>query len=141
MTAMDIYNDSRTVSRADLAAWLRQLADQLDSDGHIYFGAAGRVAVADRVECELEIERESGTELSVEIEFTWTSAAAGAGAGADEEDEDEAEDDEGDAGKAEGSVPAGGDREPVARTEPAAAVTESEPATAPDSGGGPGGEA
>ncbi|MER7893829.1 amphi-Trp domain-containing protein [Micromonospora sp. NPDC094482] len=75
MAGMDIYEDARTVSRADLAAWLRQLANQLDSDGRVYYGAAGAVAVADKVRCELEIERESETEFSVEIEFSWTQPA------------------------------------------------------------------
>ncbi|TYB95540.1 amphi-Trp domain-containing protein [Micromonospora sp. WP24] len=75
MARMDIYEDARTVSRADLAAWLRQLANQLESDGRVYYGAAGAVAVADEVRCELEIERESETELSVEIEFSWTVPA------------------------------------------------------------------
>ncbi|MET8120603.1 amphi-Trp domain-containing protein [Micromonospora sp. NPDC005189] len=75
MAGMDIYEDARTVSRADLAAWLRQLAHQLESDGRIFYGAGGAVTVADTVRCELEIERESETELSVEIEFSWTVAA------------------------------------------------------------------
>ena len=92
---MTIYEDERTVSRADLAAWLRQLADGLESDGQIFYGAAGRLTVADQVHCELEIERESGSEVSVEIEFSWTdlgaaaAAAAAAAAGDDEEDGDE----------------------------------------------------
>ncbi|MBQ1010343.1 amphi-Trp domain-containing protein [Micromonospora sp. M51] len=72
---MDIYEDSRTVSRSDLAAWLRQLANQLESDGRLFYGAAGAVTVADTVRCELEIERESETEVSVEIEFSWTEPA------------------------------------------------------------------
>ncbi|RQX10874.1 hypothetical protein DLJ58_10165 [Micromonospora arida] len=72
MVDMDIYEDSRTVSRSDLAAWLRQLANQLESDGRLFYGAAGAVTVADTVRCELEIERESETEVSVEIEFSWT---------------------------------------------------------------------
>ncbi|SCE65826.1 amphi-Trp domain-containing protein [Micromonospora chokoriensis] len=72
MADMDIYEDARTVSRSDLAAWLRQLASQLESDGRIFYGAAGSVSVADTVRCELEIEQESETELSVEIEFSWT---------------------------------------------------------------------
>ena len=84
---MTIYEDERTVSRADLAAWLRQLADGLESDGQIFYGAAGRLTVADQVHCELEIERESGSEVSVEIEFSWTGPVAAAPD--DEEDGDE----------------------------------------------------
>ncbi|RAO45637.1 hypothetical protein GAR06_03151 [Micromonospora saelicesensis] len=75
MAGMDIYEDSRTVSRSDLAAWLRQLANQLESDGRLFYGAAGAVTVADTVRCELEIERENETEVSVEIEFSWTEPA------------------------------------------------------------------
>jgi amphi-Trp domain-containing protein len=75
MADMDIYEDSRTVSRSDLAAWLRQLANQLESDGRLFYGAAGAVTVADTVRCELEIERENETEVSVEIEFSWTEPA------------------------------------------------------------------
>ncbi|MFG3642168.1 amphi-Trp domain-containing protein [Micromonospora sp. NPDC047762] len=71
MAGMDIYEDARTVSRSDLAAWLRQLANQLEADGRLFYGAAGAVSVADTVRCELEIERESETEVSVEIEFSW----------------------------------------------------------------------
>lgn len=72
MIGMEIYEDARTVSRADLAAWLRQLASQLESDAKLFYGAAGTVTVADQVHCELEIEREDG-EISVEIEFTWAA--------------------------------------------------------------------
>ncbi|MGW5559021.1 amphi-Trp domain-containing protein [Micromonospora sp. NPDC003944] len=76
MAGMDIYEDARTVSRSDLAAWLRQLANQLESDGRLFYGAAGSVSVADTVRCELEIEQESETEVSVEIEFSWTVPAS-----------------------------------------------------------------
>ncbi|MGC5051418.1 amphi-Trp domain-containing protein [Micromonospora sp. DT48] len=92
---MDIYEDERTVSRTDLAAWLRQVASQLES-GQVFYGAAGAITVADEVRCELEIEQEGADEFSIEIEFSWvnpkaepvkaepvTAAAAGAD-GADE---------------------------------------------------------
>ncbi|MEV6692098.1 amphi-Trp domain-containing protein [Micromonospora sp. NPDC051196] len=72
---MDIYEDERTVSRADLAAWLRQVANQLET-GQIFYGAAGTLAVADQVHCELEIEQEGKDEYSVEIEFSWTNPKA-----------------------------------------------------------------
>ncbi|MER7420745.1 amphi-Trp domain-containing protein [Micromonospora peucetia] len=70
---MDIYEDARTVSRADLAAWLRQLASQLETTGHLFYGAAGTIAVADQVRCELEVEQEGTDEFSVEIEFSWVN--------------------------------------------------------------------
>jgi amphi-Trp domain-containing protein len=84
MLRMEIFEDSRTASRADLAAWLRQLAGQLESDGKVLFGAAGSVTVGENVHCELEIDS-SDTEGSIEIEFSWTVAAAA-------EDEPEEED-------------------------------------------------
>ncbi len=86
MAGMKIYEDDRAVSRADLAAWLRQLADQLDAEGQIFYGAAGRVTVADYVHCELEIE-DDGSETSVGIEFSWvTTEATAAELAADEDD-------------------------------------------------------
>lgn len=98
MTGMELFEDERVVSRADLAAWLRQLAAQLESDGRIFYGAAGAVAVPDRVNCELEIEQEKGgSELSVEIELSWavspkaTGSAERVSAADDEEDEEEEE--------------------------------------------------
>ncbi len=72
---MDIYEDARTVSRADLAAWLRQVASQLET-GQIFYGAAGAIAVADQVHCELEIEQEGKDEFSIEIEFSWVNPKA-----------------------------------------------------------------
>ncbi|MEV0329324.1 amphi-Trp domain-containing protein [Micromonospora echinospora] len=73
---MDIYEDARTVSRADLAAWLRQLASQLETTGQVFYGAAGTIAVADQVRCELEIEQEDQDEFSIEIEFSWVNPKA-----------------------------------------------------------------
>ncbi|MFE0592182.1 amphi-Trp domain-containing protein [Micromonospora echinospora] len=73
---MDIYEDARTVSRADLAAWLRQLASQLETTGQVFYGAAGAIAVADQVRCELEIEQEDQDEFSIEIEFSWVNPKA-----------------------------------------------------------------
>lgn len=73
---MDIFEDARTVSRADLAAWLRQLASQLETTGQVFYGAAGTIAVADQVRCELEIEEEEDDEFSIEIEFSWANPKA-----------------------------------------------------------------
>ena len=101
---MDIYEDARTVSRADLAAWLRQVASQLES-GQVFYGAAGTIAVADQVHCELEIEQEGKDEFSIEIEFSWVNPKAAAPA----EPADEAEKAD-DAGSAETDA----DQEPAA---------------------------
>ena len=90
---MKIYEDERTVARSDFAAWLRQLADQLDSDGQVFYGAGGRLTVADEVRCEVEVERNGGADMSLEIEFTWTSPEDGDGASrpSDQGDEDAVE--------------------------------------------------
>ncbi|TCB98443.1 amphi-Trp domain-containing protein [Micromonospora zingiberis] len=87
---MDIYEDERTVSRADLAAWLRQVASQLET-GQVFYGAAGTIAVADQVHCELEIEQEGKDEFSIEIEFSWVNPKADPPAeeAADPDSEDE----------------------------------------------------
>ncbi|WP_162907171.1 amphi-Trp domain-containing protein [Allorhizocola rhizosphaerae] len=95
---MEIFEDERTVSRADLAAWLRQMAGQLELDGKVMFGAAGAVTVGDEVHCELEIES-SGSKTSIEIEFSWTGAGASgtvkdSKAEADEDEGEEEEDEE-----------------------------------------------
>ncbi|WP_326559942.1 amphi-Trp domain-containing protein [Micromonospora sp. NBC_01796] len=118
---MQIYEDARTVSRADLAAWLRQLASQLESGGQIFYGAAGAVTVADQVRCELEIERESGTEISVEIEFSWTGPEVAGSADDSDEAETDSEDDE---EESEESAATEADGTADSETEPA----EAEPA-------------
>src|SRR5687767_6391981 len=99
MLGMEIFEDSRVVSRSDLAAWLRQLAGQLESDGKVLFGAAGSVTVGDEVQCELEIES-SGSETSIEIEFSWKGAVAQPSA--TDEDEESGEDEESSEGKESG---------------------------------------
>ncbi|MGW4461887.1 amphi-Trp domain-containing protein [Micromonospora sp. NPDC004704] len=139
---MQIYEDARTVSRADLAAWLRQLASQLESGGQIFYGAAGAVTVADQVRCELEIERESGTEISVEIEFSWTGPeVAGSADDSDEAETDGEDDEEGseESATTEADGTADSETEPAAtepaEPEPAAtepAVTESAEAESAD---------
>ncbi|BCJ56856.1 amphi-Trp domain-containing protein [Micromonospora endophytica] len=92
---MDIYEDERTVSRADLAAWLRQVASQLET-GKVFYGAAGSIAVADQVHCELEIEQDGKDEFSIEIEFSWVNPKAAESA-PEAEQADEAESAETDA--------------------------------------------
>lgn len=70
---MDIYEDARTVSRADLAAWLRQLASQLETSGQVFYGAGGAIGVPEQVRCELEIEQDGPDEFAIEIEFSWVN--------------------------------------------------------------------
>ncbi len=115
---MEIFEDSRTVSRADLAAWLRQMAGQLESDGKVLFGAAGSVAVSDEVHCEFEIES-SDDETSIEIEFTWTGAAAAGNAKASETDEEDDEEQEEEADPQSATAAVSAAEEGAADDEPA----------------------
>lgn len=131
--SMHIYEDARTVSRADLAGWLRQLAHQLESGGQIFYGAAGAVSVADEVRCELEIERESDTEVSVEIEFSWHSPkpvepVATSAEAEDAEEDAEAEDVEADEATEEDEGDAATE-EVKQEAEPADATEETDEAT------------
>jgi amphi-Trp domain-containing protein len=119
---MTIYEDERTISRSDLAAWLRQLADQLDAEGQIFYGAGGRLVVADQVRCELEIEREDDSEISVEIEFAWSSTEPGPAAEKGDEGDEEADDDE-----------RTGESDPATASEPAASDPDGDEQAAPSS--------
>ncbi|WP_157121145.1 amphi-Trp domain-containing protein [Nocardia miyunensis] len=67
------YRDHRTLTRAELAAELRRLADDLDAGGELgYAGMGGAVSVPQQVMRELEIERsKDDTGWKVEVEFTW----------------------------------------------------------------------
>ena len=74
MAEETIHKEERMTTRADVAAELRRLADELDSVGTISYGSAGRLAVPDQIEREFEIEREdrgSSVEYEVEIELKW----------------------------------------------------------------------
>ncbi|MGF6885010.1 amphi-Trp domain-containing protein [Nocardia sp. GAS34] len=61
------------MTRAELAAELRRLADDLDAGGELgYAGMGGAVSVPPQVMRELEIERsKDGTGWKVEVEFAW----------------------------------------------------------------------
>jgi amphi-Trp domain-containing protein len=127
---MEIFEDARTVSRADLAAWLRQMAGQLESDGKVRFGAAGVVTVGDEVHCELEIES-SGSEMSIEIEFSWKGAAASGEAkvSAADAEEDAGSDDDADEDEDEGEEESGQGEEEAAAADSADAEIPAEVST------------
>jgi amphi-Trp domain-containing protein len=125
---MEIFEDARTVSRADLAAWLRQMAGQLESDGKVRFGAAGVVTVGDEVHCELEIES-SGSEMSIEIEFSWKGAAASGEAKVSAADADEDAGSDDDADEDEGEEESGQGEEEAAAADSADAEIPAEVST------------
>lgn len=81
MAEEEIYKDERMMSRAEAAADLRRLADEVEA-GTLSYGTAGRLAVPDRLEREIEIEREDkGTTVKyeVEVELQWTAGKAESG--------------------------------------------------------------
>lgn len=78
MGSVKLFEDTRTLSRIDLAAWFHELASQLESGRDLSFGeagTAGHVAVADETVRELEIEQsKDGSKTKLEIEIEWTGA-------------------------------------------------------------------
>ncbi|OBJ72575.1 amphi-Trp domain-containing protein [Mycobacterium sp. 1274756.6] len=74
MAEEKIHKEERLLTRADVAAELRRLADELDAGGTITYGTGGSLSVPDQLEREFEIEREdkgSSIEYEVEIELKW----------------------------------------------------------------------
>ena len=73
-----LFESESDQSRADVAAYLRQVADSIESDGPITL-SAGEESVSmdppERVEFEVKAEREGPTdgdgELSIEFELEW----------------------------------------------------------------------
>lgn len=85
-----LFESESEQSRADVAAYLRQVADSIESDGPITL-SAGEESVSmdppEHVEFEVKAEREGPTdgdgELSIEFELEWPengkSGASGGG--------------------------------------------------------------
>mgnify|MGYP001249940323 CR=1 FL=1 len=74
-----LFEFEQTMSRAEVARYLRTLAKHLEKDGSINFTAGTRestVEVPARVEFEIEVERETEegkpAEMSIELEIEWT---------------------------------------------------------------------
>mgnify|MGYP006271144951 CR=1 FL=1 len=74
-----LFKSEQATTRAEAAAYLRALADKLDSDGAVHLSAGTGtldMAIPERFEFEVKAERETsksgGTpELSLELEFEW----------------------------------------------------------------------
>ncbi|MGV0632917.1 amphi-Trp domain-containing protein [Mycolicibacillus trivialis] len=74
MAEEKIHKEERLLSRADVAAELRRLADELEAGGTITYGTGGSLTVPEQLEREFEIEREDKggkIEYEVEIELKW----------------------------------------------------------------------
>jgi amphi-Trp domain-containing protein len=78
-----LFEFERSMSRADVAAYLRTVADKLDNDGALSFTSGNQshpVEVPDRLTFEVKVERESqssgATEIGVEFELEWDENGA-----------------------------------------------------------------
>lgn len=83
-----LFEFEQDMSRADVATYLRTVAEKLDGDGQLDFSAADQsttVQVPDHVEFEIELERESSdrgsSEVSLEFELEWYETSEGSIAG------------------------------------------------------------
>ena len=78
MSDNTLFQFEQTMSRGDVAAYLREVADKLDAGGDLDFTAGGQstsVRVPERVEFAVDVERDPGTngsaEMEVEFELEW----------------------------------------------------------------------
>ena len=82
-----LFETESTQSRAEIAAYLRQVADKLEADGQLTLTAGDRsttLAVVERPTFEVKVERETSSsggsaELSVEFELEWREDGAADG--------------------------------------------------------------
>jgi len=83
-----LFELEQDTSRADVATYLRTIADKMDDGGQLDFSAADRsttIEVPEHVEFEIELERESNdrgsSEISLEFEIDWYETRDGGIAG------------------------------------------------------------
>ncbi len=83
-----VFQFEQTMSRADVAAYLREVADKLDGDGVLEFVAGGQstsLTVPERLQFEVDVERvldERGSaEVEIEFELEWHEDEDGTGPG------------------------------------------------------------
>ena len=82
-----LFEDERRQSRAEVAAYLRTVADKLDGGGAITFTAGDRTVTVEppeRPTFEVKVERETARgadagELSIELELEWREGDGGTG--------------------------------------------------------------
>ena len=85
-----LFKSEASQSRADIAAYLRTIADRLDADGEVTLSAGEQsqtLAVPERPVFEVKVERETSSsgsaELSLELELEWDEGASDADASLD----------------------------------------------------------
>lgn len=83
-----LFEFDRDMSRADVATYLRTVADKLDGTGELEFSSDDQsttIQVPDHVAFEVELERESNdrgsSEISLELEIEWYETRDGSIAG------------------------------------------------------------
>ncbi|MFB6229592.1 MAG: amphi-Trp domain-containing protein [Salinibacter sp.] len=83
-----LFEFEQDMSRADVATYLRTIADKLEDSGELDFSAADQstsVQVPDHVEFEIELEHESNdrgsSEIDLELEIEWYETSEGSIAG------------------------------------------------------------
>lgn len=72
-----LFEYETTASRADAAAWLRELADRLAADATMHFRFDSEehiIGVADPIDIEVEVTHEDDR-TKLEVEFHWTGGA------------------------------------------------------------------
>jgi amphi-Trp domain-containing protein len=88
MPAETLFEFEQTFARADVAAYLREIADTLDGDGTLEFTAGGQtttVSVPDRLQFDVDVERspktDGSTEMEIEFELEWREGEDGTAPG------------------------------------------------------------
>lgn len=83
-----LFEFEQDMSRADVATYLRSIADKLEDSGELDFSAADQstsVQVPDHVEFEIELEQQSNdrgsSEIDLELEIEWYETSEGSIAG------------------------------------------------------------
>lgn len=79
-----LFQFEQPMSRADVAAYLHEVADKLDADGALTFRAGGEstsVSVPERLQFEVDVERaptdRGAAEMEVEFELGWSEDEEG----------------------------------------------------------------
>ncbi len=80
-----LFKSESSQSRADIAAYLRTIADRLDADGEVTLSAGEQsqtLAVPAQPVFEVKVERETSSsgsaELNLELELEWDEGASDA---------------------------------------------------------------
>ncbi len=88
MASDTLFQFEQTMSRSDVAAYLREVADKLDTDGSLEFTAGEQttsLAVPERIQFEVDVERDlhdqSADEIEVEFELEWYEDEEGTASG------------------------------------------------------------